>query len=396
MDLRKLYIASMSVIAAFSLISCKDDEEDTASLPYVDNTPAFTLDRYIKAGSTHTMNAATVTNATGADVSYSWSVTRGSDTVDGDDLDSDRQEFTFKFSGSSGQDTLCNFTVTCSASATGYYGTSHSVTTTTVNDESIKYDLPRTPGKCSDGRRTYNTVKIDGLEWMAENIAYKGSGDNETGAALENSDAVSDIFGRFYTWDEAKAICANIVSDGGNEWRLPSWSDWDALGKHFAASYETGEGDGISDGASGDLTVWKGITGKLMAKDLSFNGDEMWEYWPAVGEPTNESGFSVIPTGYATVLDRGEGQSKIWTFFGLNEYAGFWTSDEYRGGTGSVDTGDGNTGTDEGGTDTGSDGTDAHGAAYYVYMYDTRPDLLLNYTSGKSFALPVRCVRNAQ
>lgn len=406
MDLRKLYIASMSALAAFFLISCNNDEEETATLPYVDNTPAFTLDRYILAGSTHTMKAATVTNATGEAVTYSWSITRGSDTVEDDEFSDDEeesgndgQELTFMFKGAETADTLCNFTVSCSVSATGYYGTSYSVTTTTVNGESLKSEGDAglaegiTEGSCTDTEQhEYTTVKIGGLEWMAQNMASKGAAGAEKGAALENSDAVSGIFGRFYTWDEAKEICSNLTQDGGNEWRLPTRSDWDALGKYFSAP------DGSEDGSAsdGDLTVWKGITSKLMT-NAKFNGNEMWEYWTAVGDISNESGFSIIPTGYATVVNMTQGDNsqtqtvnRIWTFFGMNEYAGFWTSDAYSN--------ENSSGTDEGTSDGGSGEGDAQtpSSAYYVYMYDTRPDLMLNYADGASFALPVRCVRDAQ
>ena len=179
----------MSALAAFFLISCNNDEEETATLPYVDNTPAFTLDRYILAGSTHTMKAATVTNATGESVTYSWSITRGSDTVEDDEFSDDEeesgndgQELTFMFKGAETADTLCNFTVSCSVSATGYYGTSYSVTTTTVNGESLKSEGDAglaegiTEGSCTDTEQhEYTTVKIGGLEWMAQNMASKGA-----------------------------------------------------------------------------------------------------------------------------------------------------------------------------------------------------------------------------
>lgn len=388
----------MCAIAAFAMISCNNDEENTTSLPYVDNTPVFELDRYIEASSTHTMEAADVTNATGVEVTYSWSVTRGSTTVDDEDLDKDGQTFTFTFWGSEKQDTLCNFTVTCSTSATGYYGMSHSVTTTTVNENSLSREGDSDiadgiiTGTCSDGNSSYNTVTIGGLEWMAENIASEGTGEEAKGAALENSDAVSRMFGRFYTWDEATEICSSIDPDGGNAWRLPSRDDWNSLGRYFSESGENGSGDGTSSGENGNPSLWAGATGKLMT-NVRFNGDEMWEYWPAV-QITNESGFSVIPTGYATVLDRGEGQNKIWTFFGMNEYAGFWTSTEYQQENGSGNAEDAISGASGGNAASAS--TQSSSSAYYVYMYDNRPDLLLNYTDKSSFALPVRCVRDAR
>ena len=99
--------------------------------------------------------------------------------------------------------------------------------------------------------------------------------------------------------------------------------------------------------------------------NVYFNHDRMWEYWPEV-KITNESGFSIIPVGFATVVDNS--RSNILSFDGLAEYAGFWTGTEYR--------------------EAGSP------SAYYVYLWDENPDLRLNYVDKVSFALPVRCVRD--
>lgn len=373
MILKKFYTAAFAVLAAAAILSCKKDEEDTVSLPYLTGTPRFSADRYVEAGSSHTFTADAATNPTGAAVTYKWTVTRGGKTVVDEETPEENggRTFGYAFEGAEVKDTLCTFRVTCSASASGYSATSFSADITTVSEKSLTFEgdsglLPGiVAGTVTDPRdsRTYRTVISDGLEWTAENIGYSGGG-TPAGEALEKSDAVSGLFGRFYKWDEASYICEGL----GEGWRLPEVSDWNVLGEKFS---------GEDSGQDGSGYFWDGVNGKLMT-NAYFNNDEMWEYWPAV-QITNESGFSVLPTGYATVLEKEFSGSTddIWTFAGFNQYAGFWTATGYAEGENPGD-GDGSAST----------------KAYYVYMYEDNPDLRVNYVDKAGFALPVRCVRN--
>lgn len=365
MNYRKTWLAAAIIIAAAGIVSCKDDDDDTISLPYLDGTPSFELPRYVTAGTEMTLTAEEVTNPTGAEITYKWDVTRGSDEMlDDEETETDGgRTLSLKFSASDGKDTLCNFTVTCATEATGYYGTSYTAVTTAVNGNSLKHaDFEFGEGihggKVTDQRTgdEYNTVVINGREWTAENMHY-GLEEPKTGVALEEADAVSGIFGRYYKWEDAVSVCEGL----GEGWALPSHSDWDALCTALGAGSQ--EGGNITE--DGLTAKWEGVTGSLMS-DATFNLDKMWEYWTAVGDLTNESGLSVIPAGYATVMDNGS--SDIYTFDGFGEYAGFWTSTEHS---------------------TGS-------SAYYVYFWDKYPDMRLGYVDKKSFALPVRCVRSVQ
>ena len=87
-----------------------------------------------------------------------------------------------------------------------------------------------------------------------------------------------------------------------------------------------------------------------------FNGNLMWEYWPAVGEITNASGLSMIPAGYYSNSQ----------FNGLNEYATFWTADAVE---------------------------DEEGMAYYRYVICDQPEFLLGKGDIKTYGANVRCVR---
>ena len=90
-----------------------------------------------------------------------------------------------------------------------------------------------------------------------------------------------------------------------------------------------------------------------------FNGNLMWEYWPAVGEITNASGLSIIPAGFAMLSSNAK-------FVGLNEYAAFWTADTVA---------------------------DEEGMAYYRYIYCKEPEFTLGKADTKTFGANVRCVR---
>ena len=89
--------------------------------------------------------------------------------------------------------------------------------------------------------------------------------------------------------------------------------------------------------------------------NATFNSDDLWEYWPAVGDITNSSGFSAIPAGYVTFPTE--------TFKGVNEYAVFWTADEE---------GD---------------------MAYCKYLIYNQPDVYTYLGDKVSFGANVRCIK---
>lgn len=183
-------------------------------------------------------------------------------------------------------------------------------------------------GSFMDGRddRAYFFNRVAGLDWMRQNLAWEGSG-----RPYGDCEAMSDIFGRYYTWEEAQQACPE-------GWRLPTDAEWAAL----QAGGEAGK----------DIY---GLAGRLMG-DLYFNGTKMWEYWREV-KITDELGLSVMPAGYAAT---GAGPGG---FDGLYEYAAFWTSDE----------------------------SDGMGVCRYIYQ--DRDIVYRGRLSKKDFAASVRCVR---
>ena len=119
---------------------------------------------------------------------------------------------------------------------------------------------------------------------------------------------MSDIFGRYYNYSDAKAVCSSLP---GGEWKLPTNKDWDELNTYIKGQIGTGYSTSIASALMGNAT---------------FNGILMWEYWSNVGDINNASGFSAIPVGYATFdtcNDNETDYSKA-SFSGVYEYAAFW------------------------------------------------------------------------
>ena len=181
-----------------------------------------------------------------------------------------------------------------------YYSSSASATFTIVRpgvtpNSSITH-FEYTSTRMTDPRdgRTYYTAVAGGREWMRQNLAWEGAG-----KPYQLCEAMTDVFGRYYTWEEAQTACP----DG---WRLPADADWTAL----------------AEGAEAGKDI-AGLAGQVMA-DLYFNETKMWEYWREV-KITDGLRISAMPTGYATVA------GGDYTFDSLYKYAAFWTSDESGG-----------------------------------------------------------------
>ena len=113
---------------------------------------------------------------------------------------------------------------------------------------------------------------------------------------------MTDIFGRYYTWREAKESCPE-------GWRLPTNEEFLAFNNAFS-----------SPAGNSAMTTFKQGAGAHMA-NAYFNSNRMWEYWPDV-EPRNTSGFSLIPLGYIAIQDTDLAYMEVM------RYALFWTADE--------------------------------------------------------------------
>ncbi|MDR2579197.1 MAG: fibrobacter succinogenes major paralogous domain-containing protein [Chitinispirillales bacterium] len=136
-------------------------------------------------------------------------------------------------------------------------------------------------GSFTDPRdgKTYRTVRIGNLTWMAENLNF------EIGESVcyENDESNCQKYGRLYDWETAMEACPA-------GWRLPSEEDWDSLV--------------LITGGQRAGTKLKSKTG--------------WNYNNRnniSGNGTNDFGFSALPGGI--------GNSDSFAYAG---YLGYWWS----------------------------------------------------------------------
>ncbi len=81
-------------------------------------------------------------------------------------------------------------------------------------------------GSATLGGKTYQTVRINGLTWMAENLDYEVP----DSWCYDNDPANCRKYGRLYTWAAAKQACAAVG------WRLPTDQEWRDMAKHFGGA----------------------------------------------------------------------------------------------------------------------------------------------------------------
>lgn len=175
-----------------------------------------------------------------------------------------------------------NYVVYCYAFAgDDYYNASATISFTVVDPETALGGLPSLPSVEIDGK-AFSTVQLGGKTWMANNLYGTPSGTN-----YQDSEILTSIFGKYYSWTEAQEACP----DG---WHLPSAEEFDQC-----------------------LGI---IAGDLMV-DATFVDVTLWSYWPQV-KITNSTQFCALPVGYRDFTYEEVPES------GFRKYACFWTSDQ--------------------------------------------------------------------
>ena len=159
-----------------------------------------------------------------------------------------------------------------------------------------------TPGTSNIGGRTYRTVNIGGVEWLAENLDFKFSGCNIGGGGTpstpnawyyNNDEATYGIDGTrkcglLYNWHAVKHLNDNrsTLCPG---WHVPTTSEWDALATAVGGASTAGT--------------------KLKASGVS---------WASSWGGTDDYGFAALPAG-----SRYSG-----SFHDVGSNALFWTATE--------------------------------------------------------------------
>ena len=269
------------VLAVFATLSCKKDDDSTASKPYLYGLD-FDLITFARIGQTITVKPYgvyyTQSDPGVEKFCYKWRL--NSDAYEEQPTD----DFTFTVTE------VGNYTVSCNVSDpdNNYYSTSVSkilivVDPTlgkTLNGTGIKdTDAHITDIRDKKGESEYFYTHVGDLDWFRNNLAWTGAG-----IAYENADVTSYPLGRYYTWYEAVEACPE-------GWRLPTDEEWASLGTE---------------------------AGPLMC-DAYLNNQRMWEYWPDVTR-TNTTGLAVIPSGYALPATTSPYYKRLYT------YAAFWTA----------------------------------------------------------------------
>lgn len=325
MNLRKLFTIIAVPVLIACITSCKKDEDTTEYL-VLDGTLNFEITPYINQKETLTLKPSGVSHPDGESLGYAWKVSTPMEKPD--TVSTENGSFTYTF-----PDTLKTYTIYCYAFAKGYTSSSVSKTCTVVKggvDGSItNIDYSNAKTEQINGE-TYYYVTAAGLDWMCRNIADDGAG-----VPYMHSEAMSDVFGRYYSYEEAMSICPE-------GWRLPTNDEWSALA----------------------ATAGSSPAAALMG-NAYFNEELMWEFWPKVGEITNATGLGAIPVGYVMLGNKENGTYPTALFKGAKEYSMFWTSTP----------------------------ADEEGMAYYRYLICDQTSLMTGKGDMKSFGASVRCVR---
>ena len=334
MSLGKLNTLFITVALLLAAVSCKKDDE-TAVLPYLTGL-YFDCPSFVSPGQAVTMVPKGIEDPEGKEVTYFWRVTPTMSFNDTTDV------FVHWFS-----DTLKTYSVNCYASADGYNNDSYSKQVMVVKgglDQSItKTGIKSTDSKISVDGIDYYYAKVGDLYWFRNNLAGKSAG-----APYVNEDITSEVFGRFYNYNEAMSACPQ-------GWRLPTEEDWMSLA------------DALEAPVTKKYSTFEAVTAKLMV-DASFNETPIVQYWPAVGDVKNTSRLSMLPFGYANLgTQNGDGKYPDAVFDGIFDYAAYWTADKVAG---------------------------KEDMAYYRYMVVSQPDMMIGKGDVNSFGAMVRCVRD--
>ena len=369
--------------AMLSIISCNKDE-DTTTAPSLEGSLKIEGTKIFigadKTSRTITLKPSGGVHPEGKTLGYYWKVSPVMTSYDttryenGLNKKGEESDGTFTYEI---KDSLGTYTIYCYAYASGYTGLSTYAYTTIVrggvqpegSDIEVSITNTGVADSCTpiEGTDYYYTT-IGNYDWTANNMA-----DESKGTAFLGYDVMSGVFGRYYSYNEAKLLCANLPADGGNAWRLPTDEDWvnlvknittDAKGEFSAEEHKDIYWDNKTNGKPS-------LAARLIA-DGYFNKEQLWTYWPEVGTPVNTSEMAIIPVGYANLGVTPDVPLKsnypAALFEGTYEYAAFWTADEVENNTDQ---------------------------AYYRYLFTKDPHLMIGKGYKEAYGASVRCVRES-
>ena len=216
----KILLLALAAVAAFS---CKKDEETTSKT--FGGSAKLEYPEFVEPGFTKKFgldSLMTFTRDDGGPIGYFFTapITSNRDTVCNGQGEVLHREYIYV-----APDSLGNFSLTFTAFAEGYVNdpvyANFTVVRHGLNGKSslTNFDIKDSDRTFTDPRdgQTYYYTTIGDTDWMRQNLAWAGEG-----RPYYNCEAMSLIFGRYYTWNEAQTACPE-------GWRLPSDEDWAAM-----------------------------------------------------------------------------------------------------------------------------------------------------------------------
>ena len=203
-------------------------------------------------------------------------------------------------------DSLCTMTLSVYATATGYNLMSSEYEMVIVDPakslSNVTYN--RLGGTFTDPRdsRKYPFTRIAGKDWMEKNLAYCGFGKAYMSIKDSGYDAMTDIFGMYYTWEEAMQACPE-------GWRLPSDQEWTEMCQT------------LTDTPLSSLQTFPGIASKLMS-NARLNNERLWTYYTITKPQPEASYINLLPVGFANI------SGDVYYFESSLSSAAHWTSTE--------------------------------------------------------------------
>ncbi|MCL2182596.1 MAG: fibrobacter succinogenes major paralogous domain-containing protein [Chitinispirillia bacterium] len=169
--------------------------------------------------------------------------------------------------------------------------------------------LDTVSGTFTDSRdaKTYRTVRIGELTWMAENLNFA----TDSSRCYDDADSNCTKYGRLYNWNDAMTACPA-------GWRVPSDEDWDGLAMAAGGQRVKDECGQLVEYEDGNY-YWK-FAGKKLKSTTGWR-----DYWEdddgklVSGNGTGEFGFSALPGG----IGYSGGN-----FYSVGDYGSWWSATE--------------------------------------------------------------------